>query len=154
MTSAFIRKIMHAALIRLAARLLLGGVFVYASIDKLQNPLDFARIIAGYQILPGPWIGLVAATLPFLELLCGGLLILGIWPMANLICLGSLLMVFIAAMAQAYWRGLKIDCGCFYSAAGGHQLGWETLLRDFVLLLAWFLVFGYYQSKAREEGLQ
>lgn len=151
MIRAFIIKIMHSAALPLIARLLLGGVFVYASIDKLGHPLDFARIIAGYQLLPETWSGLLAAVLPLLELLCGGLLILGIWPMANLICIGSMLLVFIAAMTQAYFRGLKIDCGCFDPTGAGHQLGWQTILRDLGLLLAWLLVFGYYQMRIRKE---
>ena len=36
----------------LVARLILGGVFIYASIDKILNPGDFAKIINNYHVLP------------------------------------------------------------------------------------------------------
>ena len=38
-----------------AGRILLGGLFIYASWDKVLQPAVFAEIILNYQILPkGP----------------------------------------------------------------------------------------------------
>ena len=38
--------------LELACRLLLGGIFVYASIDKIIYPVEFAKVVYNYQILP------------------------------------------------------------------------------------------------------
>jgi len=36
----------------IAARILLGSVFMYASFDKMANPEAFAKIIDNYHLLP------------------------------------------------------------------------------------------------------
>jgi uncharacterized membrane protein YphA (DoxX/SURF4 family) len=138
----------------LLLRLFLGGVFVYASWDKLFHPLEFARAMVGYQILPERVIGLAATTLPFLELICGILLLLGIWPMATLSCLGMMLVVFLAAIGQAAFRGLSIDCGCFTVEGKGAPLGWFTVLRDLALFLVWAIVFFAYWKRQRSSQEQ
>ena len=53
---------------------------------------------------------------------------------AALIC-GGLLLVFLAAIATALFRGLDISCGCF-NTDGGHAVGLDLMWRDFLLLLA------------------
>ncbi len=63
----------------LAARLLLGGIFVFASIDKILHPAAFADAVYNYQILPDSLINLTAVFLPWLELILGGCLIAGVW---------------------------------------------------------------------------
>ena len=103
-----IARLLNSDRLHLSARILLGGVFVYASWDKLFHPLEFARIIVGYQMLPERIVGLVAAVLPFLELICGILLITGFWPLPSLACVGGLLVIFIAALVQASLRGLPL----------------------------------------------
>ncbi len=55
----------------LFSRLFLGGVFVYASIDKVLHPAAFAEVIYNYQIVPEIFINLVALILPWLEALIG-----------------------------------------------------------------------------------
>ena len=35
-----------------AARFILGGVFIYASLDKIAFPREFANIVIRYRILP------------------------------------------------------------------------------------------------------
>ena len=60
-------------------RLILGGVFALASLDKIIFPLAFAKSISNYQILPEQFVNLVAVTLPWVELILGALLIFGIW---------------------------------------------------------------------------
>ena len=114
-------------------RVLLGAVFIYASYDKLLHPAQFAEAVANYRLLPPLAVGLVANTLPLLELVCGLLLLLGVAvPGASL--LTSLLLVgFAGAIIQAIWRGLDIECGCFSAAA--ERVGYPVLARDLVLLL-------------------
>ena len=101
----------------------------------------------GYQILPERVVGLVAAVLPFLELICGMLLITGFWPLPSLVCVGGLLVIFIAALVQASLRGLAIDCGCFATSGANDKAGIKTILRDSIILLLWMKLFWYYRSR-------
>ena len=55
----------------------LGGVFVYAGIQKHLAPYEFAEAILAYQLLPFGLVGPVAATLPWLEMVSGFSLALG-----------------------------------------------------------------------------
>ena len=63
----------------LMARLILGVIFIYASIDKIFHPAAFAEAVYNYQILPDALINLTAIVLPWLELILGAFLILGLW---------------------------------------------------------------------------
>ena len=50
-------------------RIVLGGVFIYASIDKIMHPEEFAKAIGNYHVLPFGLENLLALTLPWLELI-------------------------------------------------------------------------------------
>jgi uncharacterized membrane protein YphA (DoxX/SURF4 family) len=60
-------------------RVVLGAVFIFASVDKILHPDAFAVIIKNYQILPVKLISLAAVVLPWLELILGISLIAGVW---------------------------------------------------------------------------
>ena len=97
----------------LAVSLGLAVVFIYAGFEKLHDPLDFADIIAGFGILPGAFINLLALALPPFEIACGLLLL---WPptrQVGALAIALLSMMFFAALLSALLRGLTLDCGCF-----------------------------------------
>jgi putative oxidoreductase len=141
--------ILESSWLNILLRILLGGLFIYASLGKLFHPLDFARIVAGYQMIPEPLLALVAAILPFLEFIAGLLLLAGLWTVPALLWIGLLLLVFIVGIVQAMVRGLNIDCGCFSLASHEKNLGLETLLRDAVLLLLWGQLLWYNWRKTK-----
>jgi len=95
------------------ARLILGVVFIYASIDKILHPAAFAEAVYNYQILPDALINLTAIVLPWLELLLGIALVSGVClPGAAFLC-NALLITFFGALVFNLSRGLDIHCGCF-----------------------------------------
>ena len=127
-----------------AARLLLGGVFVYASIDKIWHPDQFAEILVNYKLLPVWAINVMAIILPWLEVTAGALLIVGVWPRENATILGGLLLVFIVAIGVNLARGLDFNCGCFSTASSHKNASIMLLVRDALLLipaiqLIWFV---------------
>ena len=97
----------------IAIRIFLGAVFIYASVDKILHPAPFALAIYNYQILPNELISLTAIALPWLELLLGIGLILGIWLPGCVFLINLLLLIFISALVFNIIRGLDIRCGCF-----------------------------------------
>lgn len=114
-------------------RLTLGVVFVVASLDKLSDPGAFARSIANYRILPHSTVNLLAICLPWVEVLCGLTLTLGLFTRASLLVVDGLLAVFIVAIVSALRRDLDIACGCFTSDPGAHGMTRWTLYWD----IAW-----------------
>ncbi len=119
-----------------ACRLILGGVFIYASIDKIAHPDAFADILYNYHLVPAWGIHFLAAWLPVLELLAGICLISGILLRGAATISGGLLIVFIVALGINLFRGYNIDCGCFTTGAGTHEGGMIALILRDILLLA------------------
>ncbi len=126
----------HMKYFTLAARLFIGGLFIYASIYKIGDPANFAVSIRNYMIIPPSWSNLLALTLPWIEIGAGVFLILGIQTKPAALLTTGMLGVFLGALIYAYSIGLDIDCGCFSSAesSSGH-VGTYHLVRDTFLAL-------------------
>ena len=129
-----------AKIFMLAARVVLGAVFVYAAYVKLRDPWQlFAMSIDSYRILPLNLVEIAARVIPWMELALGVLLIAGIWLQVSGSIVSLLLLTFFALMVRAYAQGMEISCGCF---GPGEIISWWTLLRDGsmlagALLLTW-----------------
>ena len=117
----------------LLLRLYIGGVFIYAGIPKITYTAEFAEIIAGYSLLPYWLVNIVAVSMPWLELLCGFMLVLGVRSKAAALILIGLLAVFTTALVVNLLRGLPLGCGCFSTV--GEPMTWWTVLRDISWLL-------------------
>lgn len=97
--------------------LIIGGIFIYAGVMKIFDPVGFANDIDNYKILPWPLTVRLAFYLPWLEMFCGLAVILGLLYRGGLFILTGLTFVFIAASITAKVRGLDITCGCFGHAS-------------------------------------
>ena len=111
-----------------------GLVFIYASMDKLLHPSAFAVAVYNYKILPGGLINPVAITLPWLELVCGILLMVGLFPRAAALILSFLLVVFFLALSISLYRGIDISCGCFTVSTTAEKINISYIARDFLVL--------------------
>ncbi|MGD9546149.1 MAG: MauE/DoxX family redox-associated membrane protein [Candidatus Krumholzibacteriia bacterium] len=118
----------------LLCRLAVGGIFIYASLDKLAHPGAFAAAIDNYRMVPYSLLHPMAHLLPVLEMVMGLGLVLGVLRRGAALIAALLTLVFIVAIASALARGLDISCGCF-NTDGGHGVGLDLLVRDVVLLL-------------------
>jgi putative oxidoreductase len=120
----------------LAGRLIIGGIFVYASIYKIFHPADFAIAVRNYLIIPASWSNIVALTLPWVEIIAGVFLILGVQVRPSALLTTGMLGVFLGAIMYAFAIGLDIDCGCFGSAVtSGGRIGVTHIARDTALFL-------------------
>jgi uncharacterized membrane protein YphA (DoxX/SURF4 family) len=120
--------------VRLALRLALGAVFIYAAYTKLSQPwLVFAMSIDSYGILPEWGVLAVARALPWFELILGIALASGFGLRYWALIATGLLVFFLAMMIRAYALGMGIDCGCF---GAGEALSAKTLARDGALTAA------------------
>lgn len=117
---------------RWLARLLLGGVFIYAGGLKSLDPAVFATDIDHYRLLPYPLALLAGLYLPWLEILCGTAVILRWRERGALLLVAGLCALFALAITSAWVRGLDIRCGCFGHGNTGTALP-VALLRSLVL---------------------
>jgi uncharacterized membrane protein YphA (DoxX/SURF4 family) len=135
-----VRWLRHPALYWIAA-IGLGAVFVYASLDKIAHPLEFAKIVYRYR-LAGPTAGLgvipanaLAAVLPWLEILTGVLLITGVWRREAAALAAGMLVMFLVAVSYVLWQGIDVaHCGCFTVGGEGRSAGWTLIASDLGLL--------------------
>ena len=118
----------------LALRIVLGAIFMYASMDKMANPQDFAKIVHNYHILPVQLVNLLAIFLPWIELLTGLFLAIGKWEKAAALIYSTLLVIFIIGLSQALIRGLDISCGCFSVKPSTTSEVWLRIVEDLVML--------------------
>ncbi len=126
------------------ARLIIGGLFVYASWYKVIDPAAFAPAVRNYLILPPAYSNFTALTLPWIELFAGLFLIVGIQVRPSAFLTTAMLAIFLGAISYAYSIGLDIDCGCFGSATESQgKIGPYHLLRDTTLLLVSFAIVAF-----------
>lgn len=140
--------ILQNSWLELALRWILGATFLYASYGKIVSPADFAKIIYGYGLFPPLLINLFAIIVPFLELVIGLALILGIYPRSAALVVNGLLMAFIIIISINLIRGHEFNCGCFAFRNSGSQISTSsTILRDMVFLALGFQVFFYRRAR-------
>ena len=97
--------------------LIVGGIFVYAGVLKVLDPVQFGLDIDNYKSLPWLISVRLAFYLPWLEILCGLAVIFRFLYRGGLSILTALILVFIGATIAAKMRGLDITCGCFGHAS-------------------------------------
>lgn len=130
----------------LLARIILGAIFIYASIDKIINPIDFSNTIDNYHISPIQLNNLAALIIPWIEFIIGVCLISGVFLNGATIISMVLLVFFIFIITQALIRGIDLDCGCFDLAQkeisdGNIKLEMiKRIIEDFVFLGLTFLI--------------
>jgi uncharacterized membrane protein YphA (DoxX/SURF4 family) len=132
----------------LLTRVVLGGLFMYASMDKLANMDDFAKIIHNYKMLPVELVNLLAIFLPWLEFIVGFCLVIGKYERASLLLYSFMLIIFIIALTQALVRGLDISCGCFSVKPSTTSEVWLRIVEDIVML---FFSVNLYLNLPEEE---
>lgn len=103
-------------------------------------------MIYNYRLVPAGLLNAFALVLPWVELLAGLALILGVWKKEAAIVVAVLILVFIVAIGVNLARDHAVDCGCFDLRSAGKsrdelftEMKW-VLLRDVGLLLLAFQV--------------
>ncbi|MCF7796876.1 MAG: DoxX family membrane protein [Lentisphaeria bacterium] len=145
--------------IRHILRILLGGLFIYASLDSLWRPALFTRAIYNYHLLPDIFLHPAAILLPWVEMITGIMLIANIFPRTNAGIQAVLLMVFTIAVSIAVARGLDINCGCFSLDENGTRTTVWKIGENLLMIVLAVVVFyttpttgsGLSQSKLQEH---
>lgn len=144
-----IRKLDQNGLALLVVRVLLGGYFVYMGVSKVRDPVEFLKLIRLYEMMPespAVFMNASAIVVPWLEIIAGSALVLGLFAGGAAATIATMLTVFTPAI---FLRALAIrasegtgffdiafDCGC----GSGVVIIWKKLLENALLLLAAILL--------------
>ena len=147
------KKLMRNPWIGRAARLILGSVFIYAGYHKILAPDEFAQIVYGYDLFPNEAINLIAIIIPFIELMSGIALIMGIYTRPASIIIIGMLTAFVIAISINIIRGHEFDCGCFSSQASqSTNSAWQTLGRNMIFIMLGIHIFAYGKKNISMRG--
>lgn len=128
-----------SAWLGLVARVVVGGVWLYAGAIKLPDPAQSVAAVRAYEALPADLVAPVGQLLPVVEVVIGALLVVGMLTRGAGLVSSLLLAVFIAGIISVWVRGIEIDCGCFggggYDPDATSKYPWE-IARDAALLVA------------------
>ncbi len=130
--------------IGLVARLVTGGVWLYAGWLKLPHPETSVTSVRAYQLLPAGLAETVGHVLPMLEIVVGACLVAGLLTRFIGGVSALLQVAFLIGIISVWSRGIAIDCGCF--GTGGpdpNAVGkypWEVARDVGLLALSLYLV--------------
>jgi thiol-disulfide isomerase/thioredoxin len=120
------------AVLALAARLVLAGVFAVAGVAKLVDRKGTRKAAVDFGA-PNRIAGALAIAIPLAELAVAGLLLPASTAVYGALGAVALLTLFTVAIAISVARGRAPDCHCFGQLHSA-PAGWRTLARNGVLL--------------------
>lgn len=144
-----------------AARWLLGALFVYTGLQKVVDPVAFLKLVRQYDLVQSPFLlNAIAAALPWFEVICGALLLAGVAVRGTAAALLGILLPFTGVV----WRralvlqaakgipfcAVKFDCGCGTGKVFICVKLWEN---GALFLLGVWLLFGYGRQWALRYSL-
>ena len=143
------RKLGPADFVLLFARLVVGVLMIYVSIDKLQDPVAFLKVVKQYEVVPVAWyvaLNSIAVIMPWVELLGGAALLVGVALRGTGAVMFGMLIAFSIAITMRTlhimdteglpFMEVKFDCGC----GTGEQIIWLKLLENSGLVLLSLLI--------------
>ena len=131
-----------AQVLAVAGRWFLGGLFLYMGWKKAMDPVAFLKLVRQYGVFEQPFLlNLTAAALPWFEVFCGLLLLLGVAVRGASAMLVAMLVPFtllilqralgIHAAGDIAFCAIKFDCGC----GSGEVLICRKLIENTLLTL-------------------
>jgi len=116
-------------------RIGLGVIFIISGAGKLPELAAFVDQVEEANILPHALARFYGTALPYVEIVIGALLILGLLSRFAAGIGGLAALSFIIGNSTRLHRGLYGECGCFGSIASLQFSTWEALIIDFALLV-------------------
>ncbi len=127
-------------------RIYLALFFILSGIVKINDLQGFAESIENYKILPFYLINITAIVIPWIEVVAGSLLLLGISIKESSIVILFLLLIFSTAIIIAMAKGLNINCGC-QGAVYAQRIGMAKLFENIALIIMDLLCIKYPKQK-------
>ncbi len=138
-------KVLKSEILKISSRMVLSIIFIFFAIDKIADPVQFAKEINNYKILPDYLINISAIILPWIELFVGFLIFIGSKIKSASIITAAMLIVFIIAVSIAMAKGLNINCGCSGSLA--QKVGWAKIIENISLIILCIYLYVFPDSR-------
>ena len=132
--SGWLRALVDNRYVALTFRLILAAIFLTSAYGKLADIERYSvDPVYAFGILPMALARPFGLVMPFVELLCGLGLLLGV--LTRLSALGAALMslAFFVAKGVVLAQGLSIECGCFGAVVD--TLASVTIFMDIPMML-------------------
>lgn len=131
----------------LIARILTGIVFVFSGLIKANDPVGFSYKlqeyfhVLGLQFLNDSAV-IIAVLICSLEVLLGGLLLLGFW--RKWVAWGLLILILFFTFLTFYSAFFEVvtSCGCFGDAIP--LTPWQSFIKDLILLALILIIFKHW----------
>ena len=101
------------SLIAVFARIIIGAIFLISGLAKISDPGRFILTLREFRLFPEVIVPFTAIWLPWLELLLGLCVLVGLLHRTSALILACLNAGFLAAILSVIVRGIEVDCGCF-----------------------------------------
>jgi len=121
---------------RRVAQIAAGMIFLAAALPKIADLSAFAGSVHNFHLeplIPVAATNILAMTIPWVELVAGLALVVGVRPRAGAFVYTALLAVFTIGVIAAMARGLSFDCGCFGKADAG-PIGAKKVAENLAML--------------------
>ena len=126
-------------------RIVLGSMFIFSGIFKVIDLETFGEVVARYGLLPLSLVPFAAIVMPFLELIVGFCLLIGLKIKASSLISIVLMLVFTIAIGYNVIRGENFDCGCFELQRLGigldESVSISLVIRDLIIIGLFLFVF-------------
>lgn len=106
------KAVLNNRVLVIFCRLFLAAIFIFFAVGKIRTPGVFAKDIFQYEVLHPVTVNAVAIYLPWVELVTGLLLLVGVWKRGASFLATSMLMTFLGALGFNLLRGRDLHCGC------------------------------------------
>jgi uncharacterized membrane protein YphA (DoxX/SURF4 family) len=130
------------AYLTFALRLAIGALLIVAGVLKAHDgPVATATAIAGYRMLAPSIVAPLGVALPYVEILLGAYLVLGLFTRIASWLAAAQFAIFSIAVGSLVVRGIPADCGCFGSSiptppTWGH-VALDVALAALAVVVAW-----------------
>ena len=142
---------MALKIIHWICRLFIANIFLYTGYIKLDQPLQFAATLSGYQLIPDQYLLFIAYCFPWLELALGEAILVG-WKIRYFAAgATALLLCFSLLLTITYLRGIDANCGCF---SFDDPISPLSILRDGIIVIpaVYLLLEDRIRARFRRKG--
>jgi len=122
----------------LVCRLGVGITFIISGAGKLPEGSAFVAEVEKYRLLPDALAQAYGSALPWVEIVVGSLLILGLFSRFTAGIGFLIALSLVIANSVVLYRGLNLECGCFGSLAQFQTR--DAIIIDSVILIMAFLI--------------
>jgi len=136
---SFLKTIFMSEYLALILRVFVGYYFIYASMSKIPYPAQFAELLAAYRIFPFPIVNILAVVVPWMELVTGLFIIIGLRNKASAIIIIFSYIAFNVVVGLNVIVDSPITCGCYDTV--GEPVSWMKVLKNTIWMLFTIQVF-------------